>query len=423
MKNKTITSKVAYLIGIDDNTLFRDFYENVYGGLYEKQEANLINLLCKMRTNLMSHYFDNGFEFAAQSVFVSYVVRLNKLGIKLNTELQTNFEYLKQINNLINENINKCAAFFVDDDVDWLRIRNYIVFPDFKSKENTETTIEYFCNNRGFYPYGCYVNYKQKKQGNMLSFDELFLNLVGENRRKKEQNSPTYRRYIETFLIKNGATDVLVDCENTDPFKFFLYLNGLKGECKDELQCIYLISDSRASAAWKYVPEHFKNLRFEFSEISRIKSSKSLVDENLMIVISKLYFEKRQKSFVIFSSDSDFMALIDLFPNAELFFVCDKSKTANRTISYLKYQKTSYEFFCNKECAELEKFKFDVIKAEFKDFLTSNFSADLNEILQNILFNCHLDLSNNELQSTINELVYSTTVIHNEDNILTFFIE
>lgn len=423
MKNKTITSKVAYLIGIDDITLFRHFYEDVYGELYENQNARLINLLCEMRTNLMSHYFEEDFEFASQSVFVSYVVRLNKLAIKLNNELQTNFEYLKQINSLINENINKCAEFFAEDDVDWLRIRNYIVFPDFKNKETTETTIEHFCNNRGLYPFGCFVNFKQKKQGNMLSFDELFLNLIGENQRKKEQNNPTYQRYIDTFLFKNGPTDVLVDCENTDPFKFFQYLNGLKDECKDKLKCIYLISDSRASTAWKYVPEHFKNLQFEFSEISRIKSSKSLVDENLMIVISKLFFEKEQKSFIIFSSDSDFMGLIDLFPSAELFFVCDRLKTAQRTISYLKSQNTSYEFFFPKECTELEKFKFDVLKSEFKDFLMNNFSADLNEIMQNILFNCKLNLSHNELQSTINQLIYSTTVIHNEDNILTFFIE
>ena len=418
MKNKKIVSKIAYLIGIKTDTLIKHFYENSYEKLLENQDANLISLLCEMRTNLMSHYFDEGFEFAAQSVFISYIIRLNKLGIRLNTELQTNFEYLLQINNLINDNINKCAIFFKEDNIDWLRIRNYIVFPLFNNQEVTESTIEYFCSHRELYPYGIFVNFRQKKQGNMLSFDELFLNVIGAKQTQNEQKNFYTHNYIDSFLSNNSDTDMLVDCENTDPFKFFEYLNGLKNESKNKLKCIYLISDSRA-----YFPGYFKNLNFKFSEISRIKSSKSLVDENLLFIISRLYYEQNQNSFVICSSDSDFMGMIDLFPSTNLFFVCDKNKTANRTISYLKKQKTAYEFFRNYEHKELEKFKLSVLKEEFREFLETNFRVNLGEILCNILFDTRIQLSSDEMDLVMNQIVSSTKFALDEDDILTFSVD
>ena len=420
MKDKTIVSKVAFLIGINYKTLTDKFYGLTATVLYQNSDANLINRLCSMRTFLMANYFESDFKVWEESRFTGFVLALNKLGIKVDTTLKSNYEYYYFINDLINKNLNKCADVFENDDVDWSRIMNFLIFPQTNNQRVAESEIKYFNEHRELYPFGCYVNFKHNRPGNILSYDELFLNIIGA---KPNQKVHTTFHYIDSFLETNDGANVLVDCENSDPFKFFEYLNSLKTESKNRLKCVYLISDSMASTAWRYLPEYFKSIDFRFSEIARIKSSKSLVDENLMFVISRLHFEEREKSFVICSSDSDFLALVDLFPEAELFFVCDKFKTSNRTINYLKNENVCYEFLKTTGSKELENFEFGVMKSEFKDYLEAHFGANYFEILSNIMFDAHLLLSDDEKKKMINCFVDSTKIFVDENNKLCFSID
>ena len=137
--------------------------------------------------------------------------------------------------------------------------------------------------------------------------------------------SKNVKRNIYEFIDNSQSVELVVDCENSDPFKLASVLKQLDKSETEKIQKIVLYDDVHTTNAWRYL-KAVTGIPVEHNIVERIKYDKSLVDIKMGMGISKAYYKDNVTAFILLSSDSDFWGVISSLPEADFLVMVEEEK-------------------------------------------------------------------------------------------------
>ena len=339
----TIVSLISYLIGVPKR-IFDNEAEPPKKEIYERLEHNtnakIIRNLCLLRTTIERHFksineqmsWDFKTLYMVDEIPTEILTWLDDEGIRIVNSKNNLAKHIIEINGHILNRINNCKSLFPIW-INWDYVRAIFIMPNGLTEEGTKAAASVYYANRNLYPYQVYMNWKPSDQGNIFYNDQKFVNLLyGWNGDQftdysKVSDAGSFTKGgIYEFLNGSDRTVVVVDCENSDPYKLCATLKNLDpGELK-KIKKIILYDDVHTATAWRFLDTYIKEIEVEHNLIERVKQSKSLVDIQLTAGACREFYQNRVDSFIIVSSDSDYWGLISSLPDARFLVMVEHEK-------------------------------------------------------------------------------------------------
>lgn len=241
-----IVSKVAYLIGVPKR-IFDNEHEAPKIEIYEKLDADktarIIRHLCIIRTAIERNFKHINermkFSYLSISSMPEYVPQdslqqLNADGVSFIKKSSTKLsQHIVEINKLISDRINNCKKLFPLW-LNWLYVKNLFLMPDGLKEEGTKAAADIYYAHLLFYPYQMYINWEPEDVGNLLYNDKKFVTLLYQmngdyfTEYSKVSDAGSYiKGSIYEFIGSSEKVVVVVDCENSDPYKLCATLKNL----------------------------------------------------------------------------------------------------------------------------------------------------------------------------------------------------
>lgn len=368
---RVIVSKMAYLTGVPER-FFHDISENkldeaVFEELDKDKNARIIRNLCMMRTAFMLNntviYNSIVHEMKGidriECLPQESIKSLRADGIDLARGNQMPNTIMVEINRHIQEKLGNCAKLFPE----WLKfeyIKSMFIMPDGRNEKKIVISANKYYANRMSYPFGVYVNLDRNPDGNLYGNDYYFLKEIYSQHYdeftdiyKVMDVSYAMKRSIYDF-IEEAETDtiIVVDCENSDPYKLYATMQSL-GERNliERVNKIILYDDVHTSIAWGIL-ESGINIPIQHEQVDRVKDTKSLVDMSLALGVSKEHYANGISSFILYSSDSDYYGLIRNLPDVRFLVMIEESKCSDilkETLEDKGILYCSIDDFCSSE--------------------------------------------------------------------------
>lgn len=337
-----IVSKIAYLIGVPKR-IFENEYEapklDIFTQLENDKTARIIRHLCIIRTAIERNfkYINDGMRYEYRSLFAmpEYIPmeslnQLNSDGIsfvkKSNTKL---FQHIIEINHLISDRINNCKKLFPLW-LNWEYIKELFIMPNGLKENGTKAAAELYYTHKHCYPYQVYINWTPKEEGNILYNDKKFVTLLYQwhnehfDQYSKVSDAGSYiKGSIYEFIDSSEKVVVVVDCENSDPYKLCATLKNLNYQYTQKIASIILFDDVHTATTWRILDD-FMKIPVEHIMIDRVKQNKSLVDIMLTARACQEYYKNQVDSFIIVSSDSDYWGLITSLSDARFLVMIER---------------------------------------------------------------------------------------------------
>ena len=200
---------------------------------------------------------------------------------------------------------------------------------------------------------------------------------------------------IYDFINENENTVLVVDCENSDPYKFCAALRNLDREIIKKISRIILFDDVHTTDTWSIL-ESYIRIPVEYLLIERIKQDKSLVDIRLTTRVCKEHWQNQVNAFVLVSSDSDYWGLISALPEADFLVMIEHTKCGPDMKSALEERGIFYCYLDDFYTGNSEDIKRDAILREMKRWADDRFHFNINEMLDSALYQTRINLSEEE---------------------------
>ncbi len=421
---RVIISKVAYLIGVPKKHFVCD-YEPPLAEYYDLLEthkgARIIRELCRLRTAIERNFGHINQlmqrEFRTILTMPEYVPQdaiayLAGEGINIaKKSIRQPVEYILEINRIISDRINNCRDIFPI----WLNfsyIRELFIMPDGLSVEGTKSAAAVYYANRQRYPYQMYINWVPDDCGNILYSDKKFCTLLyglhgdcfTDMSRVTDAGSHV-KNSIHEFIEESNRTVIVVDCENSDPYKLIATINNLDAETVSKISKIFLYNDIHASTAWRLFDGYCRALSVEHIMTERVKESKSLVDIKLSVGVSKEFYKNSVDSFIIASSDSDYWGLIDSLPEAKFLVMAEYEKCGADIKAALEGRDIFFCYiddFCTGNSNEL---KIAALLSEAKRYISEHISLNVDVMLDEVYKNTRVRMTEAECTQFYNKYI------------------
>ena len=202
--------------------------------------------------------------------------------------------------------------------------------PNGLTEAGTKAAANTFYTNLNLYPYKVYINWTPQEKGNILYNDKKFVTLLYEwngsmfTEYSKVSDAGSYvKGTIYDYIEGSEKVVVVVDCENSDPYKLSATLRNLDYTYTQKISSIILFDDIHTASAWGIL-EQFTSIPVEHVMTERVKENKSLVDIKLTARACQEHFVNKVDSFVIVSSDSDYWGLIESLPDARFLVMIER---------------------------------------------------------------------------------------------------
>ena len=337
-----IVSKVAYLIGVPKRIFEKENQSpklEVYDRLDKDKNARIIRHLCVIRNAIERgfKYINNKMRYEFKSILSlpecvpqESIKQLNDDGIifykNSNTQL---YQHIIEINKIISDRINNCKTLFPLW-LNWQYIKQLFIMPNGLTEAGTKAAANTFYTNLNYYPYKVYINWTPQEQGNILYNDKKFVTLLYDwngsafTEYSKVSDAGSYvKGTIYDYIEGSEKVVVVVDCENSDPYKLSATLRNLDYTYTQKISSIILFDDVHTASAWRIL-EQFTSIPVEHVMTERVKENKSLVDIKLTARACQEHFVNKVDSFVIVSSDSDYWGLIESLPDARFLVMIER---------------------------------------------------------------------------------------------------
>ena len=339
-----LVSEVAYLIGVPKR-IFENDFESPQLSVYERLEldksARIIRNLCILRTSIERNFKKindlmrmeyKGLYSIPEYIYPECLKQLGEDGVDFIKRSSTKLcHHVIEINRIISQRIHNCKNIFPVW-IKWDYIKELFLMPNGLTEVGTKTAADIYYANLSFYPYQMYINWPPKDEGNILYNDKKFATLLysWHNDRfmegSKVSDAGAYiKNSIYDFINENENTVLVVDCENSDPYKFCAALRNLDREIIKKISRIILFDDVHTTDTWSIL-ESYIRIPVEYLLIERIKQDKSLVDIRLTTRVCKEHWQNQVNAFVLVSSDSDYWGLISALPDAEFLVMIEHTK-------------------------------------------------------------------------------------------------
>ena len=398
-----IVSKVAYLIGVPLR-IFENEHEapqmDVYQRLEKDKNARIIRNLCISRTEIERNFKKINdkmrTEYKSLLSMPEYVsaAAINTLtadGINFIKKSSTQLSgHIVEINRIISDRINNCKGLFPLW-LNWQYVRELFIMPNGLSEKGSKDAAAVYYESLSFYPYQVYINWRPYDAGNILYNDKKFVTLLYEwdndefTEYSKVSDAGTYvKGNIHDYINDGEQVVVVVDCENSDPYRLSATLRGLDRAYLDKINSIILFDDVHTASAWSIL-EQFTHIPVEHITIERIKQNKSLVDIKLTARACQEYYENKVDSFIIVSSDSDYWGLISSLPKARFLVMIEREKCGPDLKNALAEHGIFYCYLDDFYTGDSEELKMNALFREMRNYMARAVRLNVNAMLDDAL--------------------------------------
>ena len=409
-----LVSEVAYLIGVPKR-IFENDFESPQLSVYERLEldksARIIRNLCILRTSIERNFKKindlmrmeyKGLYSIPEYIYPECLKQLGEDGVDFIKRSSTKLcHHVIEINRIISQRIHNCKNIFPVW-IKWDYIKELFLMPNGLTEAGTKTAADIYYANLSFYPYQMYINWPPKDEGNILYNDKKFATLLysWHNDRfmegSKVSDAGAYiKNSIYDFINENENTVLVVDCENSDPYKFCAALRNLDREIIKKISRIILFDDVHTTDTWSIL-ESYIRIPVEYLLIERIKQDKSLVDIRLTTRVCKEHWQNQVNAFVLVSSDSDYWGLISALPDADFLVMIEHTKCGPDMKNALGERGIFYCYLDDFYTGNSEDIKRDAILREMKRWADDRFHFNINEMLDSALYQTRINLSEEE---------------------------
>ena len=279
-------------------------------------------------------------------------------------------------------------------------------------KEEIKKAVKVYYESKNQYPYQVYINWDYMFDGNIFFNDKKFVTLLYESHEdsfgdisKVTDAGEATKEGIYKFLEDSEKVCVMVDCENSDPFKLYATLKNLSQEkLLEKIDKIILYDDAHTTGAWALLGE-FTQIPTEHITIDRVKEDKSLVDMRLATGTCKEYYQYGTEAFIIVSSDSDYWGLITSLPEARFLVMVEWTKCGPDIKRALEDRGITYCYiddFCTGNCEEV---KVKTILSEIKKRLDEKVCFNINALLEESYYETRAEISDQEKNQIYNKYI------------------
>ncbi len=395
-----VISKIAYLAGVP-REIFEDSTKSPqmewFNSLEKDKNARIIRNLCMIRTAIEHNYkklnqamtydlknLDTLPEYIPQGALRTLRadgIALYRANCKLN-------QYLIDINGHINNRINNIKGLFPIW-LEWSYIRELFIMPAGNTEAGIKKAATEFYGSMSKYPYGVYINWASSTTGNILINDKRFVTLLYQEHEdyfydlsKISDAGYATKQAIYDFLENSTKTNLVVDCENSDPYRLYAMLHNLNEEALlSKINKITLYDDSHTTSAWDILDD-FTGIPIEHIETERLLEHKSQVDAHLIAGTVTAHYRDGVDSFILASSDSDYWAMISDVPTAR-FLVAVESGLCSPTLKQ-RLENGGYTYcYLNDFCTgNSNQLKVQAMLKEVRSCLESSIHINVQDMLR-----------------------------------------
>lgn len=409
-----IVSKVAYLIGVPKR-IFENEHEapklEIYNKLDADKTARIIRHLCIIRTSI-----ERNFRHINERMKFSYVTiismpeyvpqeSLNQLhadGVNFIKKSSVKLaQHIIEINKLISDRINNCKKLFPLW-LNWEYIRNLFIMPNGLKEDGTKDAADVYYSHLLFYPYQMYINWEPQEIGNLLYNDKKFVTLLYQwngdyfaDYSKVSDAGSYIKGSIYDFIGSSEKSVVVVDCENSDPYKLCATLKNLDKQYTDKISSIILFDDVHTASAWRIL-DNFTSIPVEHMMIERVKQNKSLVDVMLIARTCQEHYKNNVDSFILVSSDSDYWGLISSLPDARFLVMIERENCGPDLKNALVNAGIFYCYIDDFYSGNAEDIKLGALFKEMYRYIDQAVRLNINEMFSEALRAARIEMSSSE---------------------------
>lgn len=436
-----IVSKVAYLIGVPKR-IFDNEHEppqlEVYQQLENDKNARIIRNLCIIRTEIERNFRhinrEMKMEYKSILTLPQYVPAdsINQLladGINFIKKSSTKLsDHIVEINRIISDRINNCKSLFPLW-LNWKYIRDLFIMPNGLYEKETKAAAGVYYASLRLYPYQMYINWQPHDEGNILFNDKKFVTLLyrwhGDEftEYSKVSDAGSYiKGSIYDFIEDSERVVVVVDCENSDPYKLSATLRRLDSVYTDKITSIILFDDIHTATAWSIL-ERFTSIPVEHILIERIKQNKSLVDIRLTARACQEHYENKVDSFIIVSSDSDYWGLISSLPKAQFLVMIEHDKCGPDMKAALVDSGIFYCYLDDFYSGDSEELKTNAIFQEMRNYMKKAVRLNVNDMFNDALRATRIEMTSAERQQFYNKYIKTLQLSIDDDGDVSLLIK
>jgi len=368
-----------------------------YETMDKNKNARIIRNLCLVRNGIEQHYSK------IQTAFRTDIKNLHTLPEYISQEaihqlsadgieiIKANYaleKYVIDLNGLIANRINNCQSL-MPIWLKWQYVRALFIMPNGSKPEGVKRAGNEYNAHRGDYPFQVYLNWRGRGQGNILYNDKKFVSLLYrenedffQDMSKVTDAGNIAKDGIYAFLERSKKAAIVVDCENSDPYKLYAMLNNLnQNALLSKINKIILYDDAHTSSAWDILSE-FTQIPVEHVMIQRVLEHKSLVDIRLSVGTCKEFYQNGIDSFLLVSSDSDYWGLIKTMEEAHFLVLVEEDNVSGAIRRTLEDAGITYCYlddFCTGNSNQIKERA--VLKA-IRDRLEEEVNFNIQDILR-----------------------------------------
>ena len=464
-----VVSIMAYLVGVPEDQFGKKYKRSVYEELDKNDRAKIVRSLCSIRnaimrapgkiTTLLKHEMkslDTMPDVINPDLF-SYLTE-QRITIITGTKLKAITEYIAIINNHISNQVGACEKLFPAW-VKWEYVKDCLVMPSGGKPDRVQAAVDRLQSNFNSYPFQCYMNwpvddpkaYVEEPEnyaapmatGNVLCNDKKFLVLLYRVHNDEFQDfgrvfdaSEEAKHSVTDYMLTHDDITVLVDCENSDPYKLCAMLDFLKEEQRDLLENpgkygedahfgsirkIVLFDDYHTIDAWD-VLENYTRVEIDHQEVERVLNHKSLVDMAMAVGACKEHFCNNVNSFMVASSDSDYWGLMRALPDADFMVLAERSKFSHETEHFYEDHEIK-TCFMDDFAGNLTKIKEGALRYSLEKHMNNMITVNLYDTLSNMYDELRLDMSFQERENYRKQLARKLHISVDDQGEISFHID
>ena len=209
---------------------------------------------------------------------------------------------------------------------------------------------------------------------------------------------------IYEFIESSEKVVIVVDCENSDPYKLCATLRNLDRQYTKKISSIILFDDVHAASAWRIL-ESFTAIPVEHMMIERVKQNKSLVDVMLISRTCQEHYKNNVDSFILVSSDSDYWGLISSLQDARFLVMIERESCGPDLKNALSDAGIFYCYIDDFYSGNTEDIKQGALFKEMYRYIDNAVRLNIFEMFDEAIRTTRIEMSSAEKQQFISQNV------------------
>lgn len=418
-------------INYGTNALTIDLEEGkTYDEMQQEKSAQIIRNLSVVRSGILRNYRTINKKMHAEYksiismpefVPTDCIQKLEAEGIHFIKKSSAKlYHHVIELNRVICDRINNCKPLFPIW-LNWKYVQDLFVMPDGLTETGTLNAVASFMRYLQDYPYQMYMNWIPCDAGNILYNDKKFATLLYQwhgdaftEYSRVSDVSGYVKGSIHEYLSASMRTVIVVDCENSDPYKLCATLKGLDYKNIAKIAKIILFDDVHTASAWRIL-ESFTDIPVEHILIERVKQNKSLVDIMLTARACQEHYQNHVDSFVIVSSDSDYWGLISSLSEARFLVMLEREKCSSAMKHALSESGTFYCYIDDFYSGNSDEIRMSALFKEMYQYLDNAIHLNVNDMFADALQATRISMTDAEKRQFYDRYIRSLRLTIDRD--------